>query len=159
MERSWATTTKTRSWVDGYDSVNNRKLYDVGSADGCPQAGDGTVNGNCNNGWKQADILYVSWLASPAWPLPQIYTNSGSMAKQWRYIKLYGVVSLARTMNIQGSLTQWNACQENLGGPNACAADIDNTPAQGWQQLQDQLNADARTAQTLRWSTDISWEK
>lgn len=154
MEPSWNSTTDTRAWVDGYDAAGDRSMYNIGSADGCPQSGDGTVNGTCNNGWKQQDVLYISWLVPSGFPIPQIYTNDSSQAKQWRYIKLYGVVSLNRTMTIQGSLTQSNACIE-VG----CGSDVDNTPAQGWQQLFDQLNADARTAQSLRWSTDISWVK
>jgi hypothetical protein len=154
MEPGFNQAGDTRAWVDGYDSANNRALYNLGSADGCPLAGDGRVNGACNNGWRQSDVLYVSWLAQPAVPLPQIYTNNAAQAKQWRYIKLYGVVTAGRTMTIQGSLTQWNACQERT-----CGADIDNTPAQGHEQLSTQLNADARTAQSVRWSTDMSWRK
>lgn len=154
IEPGFNSVADSRAWVDGYESVNNRAMWNLGSADGCPQSGNGTVNGSCNNGWKQLDVLYVSWLLPSAVPLPQIYTNNSSVAKQWRYIKLYGVVSQSRTMTLQGSLTQWNACQE-VG----CASDIDNTPSQGWQQLFDQLNADARTAQSLSWSTDISWLK
>jgi hypothetical protein len=158
IEPSFNGKTDTRAWVDGYDFAGNRGMYSLASADGCPLTGNGTANGPCNNGWTQGDLLYVSWQVPAGLPLPQIYTNSGSQAKQWRYIKLYGVVSLSRTMIIQGSLTQRNACLERAP---ACdlADDTDNTAAQGWQQLFDQLNADARTAQSLRWSTDISWEK
>ncbi len=154
MEPGFNGRADTRAWVDGYDSVNNRSLYNLGSADGCPQAGDGKVDGACNNGWRQSDVLYVSWLAPAALPIPQIYTNSASQARQWRLIKLYGVVTVRRTMTIQGSLTQWNACQER-----GCGGETDNTPAQGYDQLATQLNADPRTAQPLRWSTDISWRK
>ena len=153
MEPSWNGATTTRSWVDGYDSTNTKLMYDVGSADGCPQTGDGTKNGTCNNGWKQSDVLYVSWTAPPAVPLPEIYATSGANAKQWQKVKLYGVVSEGRTMDIVGSFTQWNACQEAppCDGTN-------NTPSAGWQQLTDQLNSDARTAETVTFSTDISWE-
>ena len=154
IEPSWNSVADTRAWVDGYDAAGTRGMYNLAAADGCPQAGDGKVNGACNNGWRQGDVLYVSWLVPSGLPIPQIYTNNSSQAKQWRYIKLYGVVSLSRVMGIQGSLTQRNACLE-VG----CGADVDNTAAEGWQQLTDQLNADARTAQSVRWSTDISWVK
>lgn len=154
IEPGFNTVAASRAWVDGYDVAGDRGMYALASADGCPQADDGVGNGLCNNGWRQGDLLYVSWLVQSALGIPQIYTNTASQAKQWRYIKLYGVVSLSRAMTLQGALTQRNACLE-VG----CAADIDNTAAQGWQQLQDQLNADVRTAQSLRWSTDISWEK
>ena len=154
IEPGFNSAADSRAWVDGYDSANSRAMYNLGSADGCPQAGDGRTSGACNNGWRQHDVLYVSWLSGPAFPIPQIYTNSGSQAKQWRFIKLYGVVSLGRTMTIQGALTQSAACAER-----SCSGDIDNTPEQGHSQLSSQLNADARTAQTVRWSTDISWRR
>ena len=154
MEPGFNDVPDTRAWVDGYDSVNSRLLYNLGSADGCPQAGDGQVDGRCNNGWRQSDLVYVSWIAQPALPLPQTYTNNAAQAKQWRFIKLHGVVALARTMTFQGSLTQWNACRE-VG----CGTDTDNTPAQGYDQLAAQLAADPRTDQSLRWSVDMSWRK
>jgi hypothetical protein len=144
----------TRAWVDGYDSANSRLLYTLPSADGCPQSGDGIVDGSCNNGWRQRDVLYMAWLAPPAMPIPQIYTNTSSQARQWRYIKLYGLVSLSRTMTIQGALSQWTACAER-----GCTSDTDNTPAQAYDQLAGQLNADSRTAQPLRWSADVSWRR
>jgi hypothetical protein len=154
MEPSWNGPTTTRSWVDGYASTYKEFVYDVGSADGCPQTGNGTINGSCNNGWKQSDVYYVAWGADPAIPLPEIYATSGANAKQWQKIKLYSVVTKNDPMVILGSLTQWNACQENGG----CSG-TDNSPSEGWQQLYDQLNSDSRTAQSLSYSTDISWEK
>ena len=99
-------------------------------------------------------MYYVAWGADPAIPLPEIYATSGANAKQWQKIKLYSVVTKNDPMVILGSLTQWNACQENGG----CSG-TDNSPSEGWQQLYDQLNSDSRTAQSLSYSTDISWEK
>jgi hypothetical protein len=154
MEPSWNGPITTRAWVDGYESTHTKWLYDAGSADGCPQTGDGTKDGTCNNGWKQSDVLYVSWGSPPAVPFPEIYATSGANAKQWQKVKLYGVVSEGETMGIVGSLTQWNACQE-MGGCNG----TDNQPAVGWQQLYDQLNSDSRTAQDLAYSSDMSWER
>jgi hypothetical protein len=55
-------------------------------------------------------------------------------------------------MDIQGALTERQACQQR-----GCVAGTDNTPEQGWKFLLDELNKDTRTAQPLRWSTDISW--
>jgi hypothetical protein len=154
MEPSWNGPTTTRAWIDGYASAYSEFVYNVGSADGCPQTGNGTVNGSCNNGWKQSDIYYVAWGSPPAIPLPEIYATSGANAKQWQKVKLYSVVTKGDPMVILGSLTQWNACQES--GP--CNG-TDNEPDEGWQQLYDQLNSDSRTAQGLSYSTDISWEK
>lgn len=152
MEPGFNIPSRTRDWWQGYDSANSYFLYNAGSADGCPTTGNGTVNGTCNNSWRQSDAWEFSW-EGPAVPLPQIYTTTSSQAKQWQKIKLYGVVSLGRTMTILGSLTQYWACQQR--GP--CSG-TDNTPSEGWQQLYDQLNSDSRTAQSLSYSTDIRWE-
>jgi hypothetical protein len=154
IEPGFNSVADTRTWVDGYDSANSRLLDTLPSADGCPQSGDGTVNGSCNNGWRQWDVLYMAWLSPPAMPIPQIYTNTSSQARQWRFIKLYGLVNLSRTMTIQGALSQWTACAER-----GCASDTDNTPAQAYDQLAGQLNSDSRTAQALRWSVDIAWRR
>jgi hypothetical protein len=102
-------------------------------------------------GWTQDDIFQISWGIPAAKPLPEIYATSGAGAKQWYQIALYASVSLSRDMNIEGALTQRQACQQ-VG----CVAGTDNTPEQGWKFLLDELNKDIRTAQLLRWSTDIS---
>lgn len=152
IEMGWSSAATAKAWVDGYDVTNQRFMFNTGDAAGCPQSGSSSSPGACNNGWTQQDVYYVSWQASPSVPLPQIYRNDSAQAKQWQQVKLYGFLRYSSAMHLQGSLTQWNACQE-VG----CDASIDNTPSQGWQQLYDQLNSDSRTAQSLTWSTDVSW--
>lgn len=148
MELSWNTPAATRAWANGYGSIDTRAYYDFGDAAGCPPYG------SCNNGWRQEDVWYVSWGQPAAWPLPEIYTTNGSMASQWYRMSLYAYANHSYRMNISGEMTQYGACMD-VGG---CTNGTDNQPYQGWTQLYNKLNADSRTAQPLRWSTDITWK-
>jgi hypothetical protein len=155
IEPGFNTVLISRTWADGYNAANTRPYYNYGSCDGCPYLFPG--GGGCSqcipsNGWKLEDIWYVSWGVLPAWPLPEIYNTTGANAYQWQNISLHGYTDHGSAMNIQGSFTQWWACQ---GRP--CNG-IDNTPGVGWLQLYGALNADSRTAQNLPWSTDITWD-
>lgn len=156
MELGWNTPAVTRAWVDGYDSANSYALYDYGDAAGCKT--DGTIAGDeCGTssypGWTAEDVWYVSWGASPSWPVPEVYSNSGSMARQWKGLSLYTYTKHGGRMGILGALTQYQACKDS-----SCDSSIDNTPAQGWSQLWDALNGDSRTAASLTYSTDITWK-
>src|SRR5205085_10362454 len=113
-----------------------------------------TGNGYCNNGWRQSDVVYVAWDVAPGLPLPEIYTTNGSLANQWHSLDLYSYLHPGgfSRMNIQGSLTQYGACQTN-----GCIGGTNNTPSQGWTQLWNALNADSRTVQTPSYSSDITW--
>ncbi len=153
-EPSWNSPAVTRAWVDGYAATSTgQSLYaNFGSCDGCPFSGCPACVPN--NNWSRDDIWYVSWGATPAFPLPEIYLTNGVNADQWYRMSLYAYTNHGYRMNFVGSLTQWNACQE-VGG---CAG-TDNRPEAGYLQLYNAVNADSRTAQTIRWSTDISWQK
>jgi len=163
-EPGFGSPSATRAWVNGYDSINNpESLYlNFGSCDGCPYSGCSSCNPP--NGWTLEDIWYVSWSAPPAYPLPEIYRTDGVNADQWYRVALYGVNTHSQLMHFRGSLTQWNACEENRRwDPNACIIfgniKTDNRPEDGYLQLYNALNADPRTAQVMPWSSDISWEK
>jgi len=153
-EPSWNSPAVTRAWVDGYAATytGQSKYANFGSCDGCPYSGCPACVPN--NNWSRDDIWYVSWGAAPAYPLPEIYLTSGVNADQWYRMSLYAYTNHGYRMSFVGSLTQWNACQE-VGG---CAG-TDNRPEAGYLQLYNAVNADSRTAQTIRWSTDISWYK
>ncbi len=147
IELDWNTPANSRSWVRGYDTVNVWPMYDYGDAAGCPPYG------SCNNGWTQDDVWYVSWGNPAAYAIPEIYTTNGSMAAQWHRVVLYAHTARGQDMTISGVLTQYQACRDSGG-----CSQTGNTPAQGWSQLWDRLNADARTRQSLAWSTDITWQ-
>ena len=149
VEMDWNTFGDTREWYLGYDSLSNTTIYNFGDAAGCTQDGSTTA---CNNGWTQERVWWVSEGFALAHPLPEIYTNSGSMARQWYQLARYTDARHSADMVIAGTLTQFGACQQ-VGG---CTT-TDNTPSQGWTQLFDLLNADPAVRHRPRWSADIRY--
>ena len=154
MEPSWNTAANTRAWVEGYGSLAIRPFYNFGSCDGCPTGNNPSAQPN--NGWTLEDIWYVSYGANKARAFPEIYARSGIHARQWQYISLYAALQKGARIEFAGVLTQYQACQDR--DPSGCRADgLDNTPQQGWEQMQDVLNADTRTTQVLPTPSDITW--
>jgi len=149
IEPGWSGPRAAKAWVHGYDSVNEWPYYNFGAAVGCPPYG------NCAGAWTVEDVWYVSWGASPALPLPEIYTGNGANAKQWFHLSLYSAVRHKSRMHIAGVLSQHTACRQS---PDPCRG-MNNTPPRAWTQLSRLLNSDHRTAQRVRWSTDISWTR
>lgn len=157
MEPGYEVASTTKEWVKGYDSVNSYSLFNYGAADGCyhTNLNPGTMNYGCSNGWTYKDIQYVSWGASPAWPLPEIYDNSGDMAEQWQNIAKYSAVTSGSMMKFSSSLTQAGACADN-----GCHWELDNTADEGWTQLYNELRGDSKTSPATNYSihsTDIRW--
>ncbi|MCX6024516.1 MAG: hypothetical protein NTZ05_22850 [Chloroflexi bacterium] len=152
IELDWNGPAVTRAWVDGYTSVATRPYYNYGAAEGCPPYGScGTA---AHPDWTIDDVWYVNWGAPPAWPVPEIYLTDGGNARQWQQLSRYSAVEYGEPLEFHGALTQHQACRQ-LG----CHPEEDNSPEQGWSQLQDELNSDPLTAQdTIPWSTDIAWE-
>jgi len=149
IEPDWSGPRAARAWVRGYDSANQWPYYDFGGAAGCPPYG------NCAGSWTLEDVWYVSWGAAPAIPLPEIYTKSGSSAKQWYRVSLYSAVRHGASMTIAGVVSQHRACHQT---PDPCRG-MNNTSPRAWKQLSKYLNSDRRTAQHIRWATDMSWAK
>jgi len=153
IETSWAAVSKVKSWVDGYDSADKYMLLNFGAAEGCAYKRTQTYT-TCNGTWTQDDVYYVSYGVAPAYPVPEIYLTNGYNAVQWALISLRGYKTQGRAMEFMGVMTEYQACQQRGG----CASiGIDNTPEAGWTQLSNELNADSRTAQYVKWSTDILW--
>ncbi len=141
-----ADAAHSRAWLSGYLHATSRKFVFNGSADGCNWT---TVRGRCNNGWTAADMYYLSGGASPSRivSLPQIYNHT--MAQQWKYISLTGVVGKHPRVKFGGPLTELTACQQaggcgSLGGHTA------------WNTLWSAIRSDARTSQgSLPYATDL----
>jgi len=150
IELAWNNPTVTRAWVDGYDYANKYPYYDFGAVEGCPTRL--APNWSCSSPWTKNDVWYVSYGAGPAYPLPLIYATTGVNARQWAWMSVYAVEQKGARMEFVGAFTQYQACQQRGG----CTG-LDNEPDEGWQQLYNELKYDPRTAQTLRWSTDIKW--
>ncbi|MCL6511844.1 MAG: hypothetical protein K6U78_14300 [Anaerolineae bacterium] len=150
IEMSWNTPALTKAWVNGYASATSRPFVNFGTCDGCPTTGNPTQNPN--NGWTVDDVWFVN-SAPVAIPFPEIYLRSGINADQWYRMSLYAAQNKGGPLAFGGLLTQWQACQDR----GTCGGLTDNTPQQGWRQLQDALNADPRTAMPLPPPSDITW--
>jgi len=115
------------------------------------------MTGVCNDGWTDGDEYAVNAGLSNRLlrALPEIYTESGIMAEQWQGISNAGPAAGLAPVSFAGELTQHTTCQ--IPGVGPCTG-IDNTPAQGWDQLYQQLNSSPATAQqSLPWSSDITY--
>lgn len=82
LEPSWGPPERAKRWVNGYVATTPVRLWNFGSADGCP--GTWLTTTRCNNGWSIDDVIHVSSGAGPnVVAMPQIHTGSGSQARQW----------------------------------------------------------------------------
>jgi len=128
------------SWVNGFSSVSGGyKYFDFGSADGCPQYSSN--NGGCNGAWNQYYYWYLSWGATAALALPEIYYPA--QAQQWAMISLYGAQYRSAPVYMQGPMDEY---------------DLDNTTltaSQAWNDLWTDLNNNSATAQSLSFSVEI----
>jgi len=150
IEVSWNGPGASKRWVRGYLSVARWPYLDYGDAGGCPPFGW------CLGGWRVEDVWWVAWGSSRAMPRPEIYTNSGSQAAQWYRLSLYSYLRHGRAMTIAGVLSQRRACNQSRDDP--CTG-MSNTPSAAWNQLAGLLNHDRRTAQEIRWATDIGYDR
>lgn len=161
IELSWNSFEATKRWLDGYDSVNLYDMYNFGAIPGCGWLKN--PNATCGSYpyiWDKDEVWYVIYGSKPVYPLPEIYRTDGVNAEQWYLMSVYSYQAHGVPVEFVGSLTTYQACLQ-VGG-NECISSptkvgINNTPAQGWNQLYKLLNGDARTAQGLRWATDILW--
>ncbi len=150
LEPGFGSDTQMRAFVDGYNTNHDTSLLDYGSADGCSTTG---VPSSCNNGWSAGDVWYAAWGGANL-PFPEIYTESGSQAKQWKYLSLWSVQNKGYPLTFFGALTQHKACDQRGG----CSG-TDNPSAEGWQQLYDQIKGNSQTAPggTYIYRSDIRW--
>lgn len=157
MEPSWNSATSTRSWADGYANGANGQPganfpYDnYGSCDGCPSK---YTPGPPNNGWSEEDVWYVASGNKEAQSVPEIYYNAPPGtdvdASEWEYVSQYGYSNHGTPVRFAADLTQYAACNGGCNPPS-------DTPAQGWTQLQNEMNSDPHTAARLPAATDITW--
>jgi hypothetical protein len=154
IEPDFSDPGPARNWVSGYASTFTRRLINTGSADGCPYTHipSSTDCGTPNHpSWGPEDIYYVSWGASPSWPVPEIYLTDGTMAQQWYYLSLYSVNNHGTPMYYLASATQYRACQHRSCGSG------NNSVSAGYTQLYNALAQSSSTAQTPAYATDFEW--
>lgn len=141
-----ATYASTKNWLSGYLAATSAQFVFNGSADGCSSA---FVSAQCNNGWTMAGLYYLAGGAAPTRivNLPQVYNTT--MAGQWKYISLTGVVQGQPRINFGGPLTEWTACAQT----NSCGSMTGNS---AWNVLWQNLQSDARLRiASLPYSTDL----
>ena len=152
LEPGWGPPGQARAWVDGYVRTTNARLWNFGSADGCPQTVGTDLT--CNNGWTIDDVLWVSAHAGPnIYAMPQIHTKSGAMSRQWAVLSARAL-KMKMPMRLAGLTVQTAACSQIRGGcPTTGISAWD-----GWTQLRKALDAIPSTAGTpLGAPMDIRW--
>jgi hypothetical protein len=159
IELGWNTYARTRDWVDGYDSVNKYPLYNFGAIPGCPYlAAPGAQCGSSPFLWSKEEVWYIIWGAKPMYPLPEIYTNNGVNAQQWFLMSLYSYTAHGMAIEFPGVMTQSQSCPGTTYTPDQECYYLNNSPLDGWTQLQNLLNSDPRTAFPIRLVTDIKYQ-
>ncbi|MEY4158278.1 MAG: hypothetical protein RL743_773, partial [Actinomycetota bacterium] len=129
LEPGWGPAGQARAWVDGFVRTNSAiRLWNFGSADGCPTTANKIV---CGNNWTIDDVIWVSAQAGPNLVVvPQIHTKTGSQARQWARIASRAR-TLGTTVRFAGMSVQTAACAQVKGGcPTTGISAWD-----GWQQL------------------------
>lgn len=139
LEPGWGPPGQARAWVDGYVDATPTRLWNFGSADGCPQTISTDLT--CNNGWTIDDVLWVSSHAGPnVLAMPQIHTKSGSQARQWARLAARAV-EMGMPLRLAAITVQTAACsQVRSGCPTTGISAWD-----GWGQLRRYLDAQPTT--------------
>jgi hypothetical protein len=159
IEIAWNTPNITKDWVNGFTSRDYVMFYDYGDAQGCPMTYPPPYGDQyCDNGWYQEDVWFVSFGSGVSKPLPLIYADGGENADQWYSLSAYAFYIQGTRMDIKGSVTQYQACQQ-VGIGDCEEVHMDNTPMQGYYQLLVSLLQDPNTAQSLSWATDMKWKE
>jgi hypothetical protein len=152
LEPGWGPPGQARAWVDGYVRTTNSRLWNFGSADGCPQSISSDLT--CNNGWTIDDVLWVSAHAGPnIYAMPQIHTKSGAMSKQWAVLAARAL-EMKMPLRLASLTVQTAACTQVKGGcPTTGISAWD-----AWAQLRRALDAIPATAgMPLGAPMDIRW--
>ena len=139
LEPGWGPSGQARAWVDGYVAQTTARLWNFGSADGCPQTFGADLT--CNNGWTIDDVLWVSSHAGPnVLAMPQVHTKTGSQARQWAVLAARGQ-AMGMPLRIAAITVQTAACSQVRGGcPTTGVSAWD-----GWTQLRSALDAQPST--------------
>lgn len=157
MELSWNYPEPTIDWVNGYDSANQYPLLNFGAIPGCPYLkSPGAQCGSYPFLWSREQVWSIIFGANPIYPIPEIYATSGVNAEQWYLMSVYSATQHGLAIHFPGVMTQYQACQQR-GGCTGTGWSLANTPLQGWNQLNNLVNSDARTLDWIPWLTDIKW--
>lgn len=152
LEPGWGPPGQARAWVDGYVASSARRLWNFGSADGCPQSYLSKLT--CNNGWTVDDVIWVSSRAgAQVVAMPQLHTQSGSLARQWAVLAERAVVT-GEPLRIAAVGVQTAACAQVRGGCPTTGESAWNA----WSKLRGLLDARPATrGMPLGAPRDIRW--
>lgn len=161
IELSWNSPTVSHAWANGFNDYDQGVYiyYNFGTCEGCdsginlsiPPDPDKDLTGD----WTPRLAHYSAWGISPAWPIPEIYSNNGVLANQWANLSKVGVDIGYSKMYFLSAMTQMQACD---GSDDWSCPQLDNTPVEAWYQLYNAINARPETAQsTIPYMTDIDW--
>ena len=152
LEPGWGPPGQARAWVDGYVAASSKRLWNFGSADGCPQTYLSKLT--CNNGWTVDDVIWVSSRAgTQVVAMPQLHTQSGSLARQWAVLAERAVATGA-PLRLAAVGVQTAACNQVKGGCPTTGESAWNA----WFKLRTLLDARAATRATpLGAPRDIRW--
>jgi len=158
IELAWNYATISTAWANGFNENDNNEViyYNFGTCDGCPTRLNPNVDPNLVYDWTMSSVHNTAWRLQPAWPIPEIYANSGVNARQWAYLSYWGVTQISYAkMVFLSALTQYQACQSS--SDELCDL-LDNTPQEAWYQLFNEVNFWPSTAlSNIPWMTDIDW--
>ena len=161
-EVSFGTAANTLGQMNGFYSINGNFGYDYGDAAGCPLSGTANCitvsdrNDGTNNVWTVDQRFQMAWGLARSFSIPQIYTTSNTMAAEWGNLARYGAHYLSNSIWFSGTLSQLLVCQEQNHPPTCSGAE--NSPSTSWTTLENQVNSEADTAQTIAGSYDIGIE-
>lgn len=149
-----ASAADIRDWAQGFsDGAPGVAYLNFGDAAGCPD--DHTPNAtDCGTAahpdYNANDILYWSWTNISAFPLPEIYTPSGSMARQWKFLSLRALSRGYSPLDFRAVMSQQGACNQANGCPGT-----DNTADEAWSQLDHALDNSPSVDDNKFGATDI----
>lgn len=93
-----------------------------------------------------SDVVWVSWGAPSSFPFPEIYRTDAGMAKEWKWLDVWGIQAQSRApMNFASTLSQH--------GTNPVAS-LDDTPNDSWNQLNDRINCNGVQSGCLTWDSN-----
>lgn len=152
LEPSWGPPGQARAWVDGWVGASGARLWNFGSADGCPQTVSADLT--CNNGWTIDDVLWVSSHAGPnVVAMPQIHSPGGAQSRQWAVLAARAN-TMGMPLRIAAITVQTAACAQMKGGcPSTGISAWD-----GWSQIRRTIDAiPAIAGMPIGAPMDIRW--
>jgi len=161
-----APASEALAWVQAYSAGSDIRFINFGNYSDASE-------GLGINLWGADFTWEITWGIPEAWPLPEIYTLTGTLSENWQSLARYSAICTGcrpadperggdpnwmalkgRTMQFLGALT--NQGEVSLTTPCSTTA---SSPSQGWLQLYRHLVVDIYTDNNFPlYSSDITYE-